>query len=95
MNVQEQELPTSGFLPHKPHTGSHLEIIEAEISPGTPAVGRSVRSLKLPEGSLVGGIVRSGKVVPAVGEAVLEVGDRVIVFAPTVAEADVRKVLAG
>src|SRR3990170_3179733 len=95
MNVLEQELPTSGFLPLMPLTGSHLEIIEAEISPGTPAVGRSVRSLKLPEGSLVGGIVRSGKVVPAVGEAVLEVGDRVIVFAPTVAEADVRKVLAG
>ena len=94
----EELLPKEITLVHGPGCPvcvTPLEIIEAEISPGTPAVGRSVRSLKLPEGSLVGGIVRSGKVVPAVGEAVLEVGDRVIVFAPTVAEADVRKVLAG
>lgn len=93
MSVIEQELPTSGFLPLMPLTGSHLEIIEAEIAPGTPAVGRSVRSLKLPEGALVGGIVRGGKVLPAVGDAVLAVGDRVIIFAPTAAESDVRKVL--
>lgn len=95
MNVIEQELPNSGFLPLMPLTGSHLEIIEAEIAAGTPAVGRSVRTLKLPEGSLVGGIVRDGKVLPAVGEAVLQVGDRVIVFSPTVAESDVRKILSG
>lgn len=95
MNVIEQELPTSGFLPLMPLTGSHLEIIEAEITPGTPALGQAVRSLKLPEGSLIGGIVRGGKVLAAVGEAVLAVGDRVIVFAPTAAENDVRKVLAG
>jgi len=95
MNVIEQELPTSGFLPLMPLTGSHLELIEAEIAPGTPAVGRSVRSLKLPEGALIGGIVRGGKVLPAVGEAVLAVGDRVIVFSPTAAESEVRTVLSG
>lgn len=93
MNVIEQELPTSGFLPLMPLTGSHLQIIEAEIGRDTPAVGRSVRSLKLPEGALVGGIVRGGKVLPAVGDAVLAVGDRVIIFAPTAAEQEVRQLL--
>jgi len=95
MNVIEQELPMSGFLPLMPLTGSHLEIIEAEISAGTPALGKAVRSLDLPEGSLIGGIVRGGKVLPAVGEAVLAIGDRVIVFAPTAAEAEVKQVLSG
>ena len=85
----------SGFLPLMPLTGSHLEIIEAEISAGTPALGKAVRSLDLPEGSLIGGIVRGGKVLPAVGEAVLAIGDRVIVFAPTAAEAEVKQVLSG
>ena len=93
MSVIEQELPSSGFLPLMPLTGSHLELIEAEIAQGTPAVGKTVRSLKLPEGALVGGIVRGGKVLPAVGDAVLAVGDRVIIFSPTAAESEVRQVL--
>jgi trk system potassium uptake protein TrkA len=97
MNVIEQELPTGGggFLPLMPLTGSHLELIETEIVPGSPAAGKAVRSLKLPEGSLIGGIVRNGKVVPGVGDTVLEPGDRVIVFSPTAAEAEVRKTLYG
>src|SRR5918911_933165 len=47
MNVIEQELPTSGagFLPLMPLTGSHLELIEAEIGPDTPGAGKAVRAL--------------------------------------------------
>ncbi len=95
MSVIEQELPVAGFLPLMPLTGSQLELIEAEIASGSPAAGRSVRSLGLPAGSLIGGIVRAGKVVAGVGEAVLQTGDRVIVFAPTAVEAEVRKSLFG
>ncbi len=90
MNIIEQELPTGGFLPLMPLTGSHLEIIEAEIAPGMPSVGKPVRALQLPEGSLIGGIVRGGKVLPAVGDAALQAGDRIIVLAPTAIEAEVR-----
>jgi trk system potassium uptake protein TrkA len=95
MNVIEQELPTGGFLPLMPLTGSHLELIEAEIAPGTPSVGHTVRTLKLPPGSLIGGIVRGGKILAAVGDTTLAVGDRVIVFAPTAAESEVRRTLFG
>ncbi len=95
MSVIEQELPTGGFLPLMPLTGSHLEIIEAEITPGMPSVGKLVRSLQLPAGSLIGAIVRRGQLVPAVGDAALEAGDRIIVFAPTAVEAEVRSRLYG
>ena len=95
MNVIEQELPTGGFLPLMPLTSSHLELIEAEIAPGAPSVGKPVRSLHLPPGSLIGGIVRAGNVLSAVGDAELQVGDRVIVFSPTAVEAEVRKTLYG
>ena len=95
MNVIEQELPIGGFLPLMPLTGSQLELIEAEIPPNAPSVGRAVRSLKLPEGALIGGIVRAGKVLPGVGDAQLQVGDRIIVFSPTAAEAEVRRALYG
>ncbi len=95
MNVIEQELPTGGFLPLMPLTGSHLEVIEAEIAAGTPAADRSIEALGLPEGAEVGGIVRAGAVLHADGHTVLAVGDRVIVLAPTLAEAEVRRALFG
>jgi trk system potassium uptake protein TrkA len=95
MNVIEQELPVGGFLPLMPLTGSQLEIIEAEIAEGSPPAGKPVRTLKLPDGALIGGIVRQGKIVAGVSEATLQQGDRVIVFAPTAVEAEVRRALFG
>lgn len=95
MAVIEQELPSGGFLPLMPLTGSHLELIEAEIAAATPAAGKQVRDLGLPDGALIGGIVRAGKILHAHGDTALDVGDRVIVFAPTAAEGEVRKALFG
>ena len=96
MGVIEQELPTGGFFPLMPLTGSHLEIIEAEIAPNTPATGKKVGDLGLSTyGAVIGGIVRRGEILHAHGDTPLQVGDRVIVFSPTAAEADVRKALFG
>ena len=96
MSVIEQELPSSGaFLPLMPLTGSHLELIEAEIGPKTPGAGKSVKSLGLPRGSAIGGIVRKGNVLHADDDVRLEVGDRLVILAPTKDEAEVRKALAG
>lgn len=95
MNVIEQELPTGGFMPLMPLTGSQLEIIEAEIAPGAPPAGKPVRTFELPTGALVGGVVRAGKLLSATGDAVFQAGDRVIVLAPTAAEAEVRSRLFG
>src|ERR1700687_3121631 len=55
MGVIEQELPMGGFLPLMPLTGSHLELIEAEIAAGTPSAGKMVKSLGLPEGAAIRG----------------------------------------
>jgi trk system potassium uptake protein TrkA len=95
MNVIEQELPSGGFLPLMPLTGSHLELIEVEIAAGTPSAGRSIGTLGLPEGAAVGGIVRKGAVVHADDDTKLLVGDRIVVLSPTAAENGVRKALFG
>lgn len=95
MSVIEQELPSSGFLPLMPLTGSHLEIIEAEIAAGTPSAGKTVEALGLPAGAVIGGVVRKGAVLHADHDTRLEVGDRVIVLAPTKDEITVRKALFG
>ncbi len=95
MGVIEQELPTGGFLPLMPLTGSHLELIEAEVSQGAPSAGREVGQLGLPEGAVIGGIVRGGKILHVHDDTGLEVGDRVIIFAPTASEPEVRRALLG
>ena len=95
MGVIEQELPTGGFMPLMPLTGSHLELIEAEIEAGAPSAGKTVQSIGLPRGTAVGGVVRKGGVIHADDDTRLEVGDRIIVLAPTKDEADVRKALLG
>ncbi|HJW49872.1 MAG TPA: TrkA family potassium uptake protein [Candidatus Limnocylindria bacterium] len=95
MGVIEQELPTGGFLPLMPLTGSHLELIEAEVAVGTPAAGKAIRALGFPAGAAVGGVVRKGVVLHSDLDTKLEVGDRIIVLSPTADEGKVRKALFG
>ncbi|HEV8536694.1 MAG TPA: TrkA family potassium uptake protein [Candidatus Limnocylindria bacterium] len=95
MSVIEQELPTGGFIPLMPLTGSLLELIEAEIAAGTPGAGKAISTLRLPSGAIVGGVVRQGKILHADDDTKLQVGDRIIVFAPTASESEVRKALFG
>ena len=95
MSVIEQELPSSGFLPLMPLTGSHLELIEAEVRAGGPAAGKTIMSLGLPRGTAIGGIVRKGAVIHADDDMRLEVGDRLVILAPTKDEPQVRKALSG
>jgi Trk K+ transport system NAD-binding subunit len=95
MNVIEQELPSGGFMPLMSLAGSANELIEAEIAIGTPPVGKTVGSLRLPTDALVGGIIRKGKLLHADDDTKLEIGDRVMVFSPTASESEVRKALFG
>jgi trk system potassium uptake protein len=95
MGVIEQELPSGGFMPLMPLAGSANEMIEAEIAVGTPPAGKTIKSLRLPIGALVGVIVRKGNLMHADDETKLEVGDRIIVFSATASEGEVRKALFG
>jgi trk system potassium uptake protein len=95
MGVIEQELPTGGFMPLMPLTRSDLEIVEAEIAVGSPAADKEVEAVGLPKSAHIGAIVRKGQILRAHRDTKLEVGDRIIVFAPTDAEQEVKKALFG
>jgi len=95
MNVIEQELPSGGFMPIMPLAGTDNEMIEAEIAPGTPPAGKTIGSLRLPSGALVGSVLRRGKLMHADDDTKLEAGDRVFVFSATASESEVRKALFG
>ena len=65
------------------------EVMEIEVLETARLVGTPIREAKLPDGVIVGAVVRGGKVIIATGDTVIEKDDHVILFA---ASADVREV---
>lgn len=65
---------------HSVHDGQG-EIIEAVALETSPLVERPLKDARLPDGILIGAIVRGTKVIRAGGDTVIEAGDRVVLFA--------------
>ena len=61
--------------------GIDAEAIEIEIGRGSKVTGKSLKKLRLPDGSMVAAIVRGNDVMVPYGDSIIETGDRVIVFA--------------
>jgi trk system potassium uptake protein TrkA len=70
------------------------ELIEADALETSSLVGRPLKEIKLPQGVLVGALVRSGKVISPRGTTVVQVGDRVVMFATTDAVKKVEKMFS-
>jgi len=61
--------------------GIDAEAIEFEIGRTSRIIGKPLKDLGLPKGSLVAAVVRKGEVFIPYGKSVLESGDKVIIFA--------------
>ena len=72
-----------------------LELIEAHLQPGSPAIGRSVRQLELPEGCALLGIVRAGLAVAVGSDTPLREGDKVIAIGRPECETALHRQLIG
>ncbi|MDP6343403.1 MAG: Trk system potassium transporter TrkA, partial [Alphaproteobacteria bacterium] len=57
------------------------EVIEGEALETSPLVGTPLREVKLPAGVIVGGVLRGDDVVIPRGDTIIQVNDRVIIFA--------------
>lgn len=57
------------------------EVIEAEALKTSALVGNSLRDMDIPDGIIIGAIVRGQEVLLPRGDTVIEAGDRVIIFA--------------
>ncbi len=56
----EQELPWRGLIPLMTLSGLDLEIVELRVPPEAPSVGKQVKQLLLPQGSLLCLIISEG-----------------------------------
>jgi len=74
----EQDIPVHELLHLAALGDSDLEIIEAHLQAGSPAVGKSPSELSMPEGCSLFAVVRDGVATPLRSDTILSVGDKVI-----------------
>jgi trk system potassium uptake protein len=91
----EQDIPVHELLHLAALGDSDLEIIEAHLQTGSPAVGRSPSELSMPEGCSLFAVVRNGVATPLRGDMVLAVGDKVIAIGGADCQALLRDQLLG
>ena len=79
LRLIEHEVPKYGLVHLLDLPQERLEIIELEVDESSPAAGRRVRELGMPDGSLVISILRDGAGFVPSGESVVEGGDEVLI----------------
>lgn len=78
---------------HSLHEGFG-ELIEADALETSSLVGKPLREVKLPNGVLLGAVVRDGTVISPRGNTVVQAGDRVVLFATAEAVKKVEKMFS-
>ncbi|RLT28525.1 MAG: TrkA family potassium uptake protein [Chloroflexi bacterium] len=92
----EFDLPEHTFIPLMKLHGSGLQLVDLHVIAGSEAEGAAVRSLRLPENSIISLVVHEGG-APEVpnGDTVLRAGDEIIAVIPQEAEPEFRRLVAG
>ena len=95
LRLIEHEVPKYGLVHLLDLPEERLEIIELEVGDGSPAAGRAVKDLGLPDGSLVISILRDGQGFVPAGDSLVQEGDEVLVVLDVGLESQVTERFAG
>ena len=95
LRLIEHEVPSYGLVHLLDLREERLEIIEIEVQLGSPADGRPVGELDMPDGSLVISVLRDGGGFVAKPDSVVNAGDEVLVCLDTGLEAAVTALFTG
>ena len=90
----EQDIPVHELLHLASLTGDY-ELIEAQLDDASPAVGRNVRELELPDACAIVAIVRDDVAQAIHGDTILRAGDKVIATGRLECEPALRDTLIG
>ena len=76
----KEALLVPGAINVETFAGNSIEVAEVVLNEGSPAVGRMLREVSLPESSLVVGVVRRGEALVPRGDTVLERRDHLLLI---------------
>ena len=89
-----QHIRRGKVLQAKSIKNEQAEVMEAVALETSDIVGKPIRKLSLPKGTLITGIIRKDDVIIPSGDSVIQPGDRIIIFARRQAIPKIEKILA-
>jgi trk system potassium uptake protein TrkA len=95
LGVIEHEIPVHDLLHLAELEGGDLQIVEAQLDGDSPAIGRELRDLTLPEGSTIAVLIRDNRPQAPRSDTRLRSGDRVLAVTNAGDEAQLRSLLIG
>jgi trk system potassium uptake protein TrkA len=95
LGVIEHEIPVHELLHLAELEGGDVQIVEAHLDGDSPAVGRELRDIDLPEGSSVAVLIRDDRLLAVRPDTRLRNGDRVLAVTSAQRESDLRRLLIG
>ncbi len=93
INTILQHIRRGKVLSVRTLTGEQGEVIEVEALETSEIIGKPLHKNIFPKGSLVIGIIRNDEVIIPSGDSVIEVGDRVVIFARRQIVAKIEEIL--
>ena len=91
----EQDIPVHELLHLAALGEGELELIEAHLQAGSPAIGRAPKDLTMPDGCSLFAVIRDGKATPLRPDTILAEGDKVIAIGKAECEAGLHEQLIG
>lgn len=91
----EQDIPVHELLHLAQLSGGSIELLEAQIGPDSPAIGRRPSDIPLPDGCSLFVLIRGGAAQPVRNETVFTEGDKVLAISRTECAVDLRRELIG
>jgi len=95
LGLVEHEVPQHGLVKLLELRQEGLEVVELQITGDSPAAGKRVAGLSLPDGARLVSVTRHGVGEIAVGETVIRPGDQVIAILKPGLEDRLRRALVG
>ncbi|HEX5924191.1 MAG TPA: NAD-binding protein [Baekduia sp.] len=78
LRLIEHEVPSYGLVHLLDLRDEQLEIIEVEVLQNSPAAGKTVHEMNLPDGALIISLLRAGKGYVPKADSMIEAGDEVL-----------------
>jgi trk system potassium uptake protein TrkA len=93
LSLIEQEIPERSFVHLLTLRHADLALVSATIADDSPVVGEPIASIRLPPETVIGAILRNGKVVVPSGSVALQADDEVVILARREHEPALRRLL--
>jgi len=91
----EADIPVHELLQLAVLGGGEIELVEAQLRDGSPAVGRQAGSLSLPDGCSIVALIRRERALSVRADTELRAGDKVIGIGRTECEGEMHRILLG